>query len=138
VARGSWCRTSREETRMGTGSSWRWTALKGGLAGAAPTSLQWVPPTALPRPKVERPKGARGVDEVKRAKAVQLLDQDLKEAISDLKKDEYRRGLEGAHDLVAMGVIEGKIRMDSQLTMTDRMLLLSEVECATELAGGPS
>jgi len=74
---------------------------------------------------------------VQRAKAVQILDQDVKEAISDMKKDEYRRALEGAHDSVALGIIENKIRVDFQPVMADKLLLLSEVECTTALAGGP-
>jgi hypothetical protein len=72
---------------------------------------------------------------MQRAKAVQIFDQDLKEAISDVKKDEYRRELENARDLAALEIIEHRIRTDFQLTRGDRLQLLAEVERATALAG---
>ncbi|MGP8124607.1 MAG: hypothetical protein ACLQEQ_01915 [Nitrososphaerales archaeon] len=72
---------------------------------------------------------------MQRAKAVQIFEQDRKEAISDVKGDEYRRELGNARNLVALGIIEHKIRTDFQLTMSERLQLLAEVECATALAG---
>ena len=72
---------------------------------------------------------------MQRAKTVQVFDQDLKEAISDVKKDEYRRELETVRDLVALGVMEHRIMTDFQLTRNDRLQLLAEVERATALAG---
>ena len=72
---------------------------------------------------------------MQRAKAVQVFDQDLKEAISDMKKDEYRGELESVRNLVVLGIIEHKIRTDFQLTRNDRLQLLAEVERATALAG---
>lgn len=72
---------------------------------------------------------------MQRAKAVQVFDQDLKEAISDVRKDEYRRELETVHNLVRLEIIEHKIRTDFQLTRNDRLQLLAEVERATALAG---
>ena len=72
---------------------------------------------------------------MQRAKAVQVFDQDLKEAISDVKRDEYRRELETMRDLVWLDIIEHKIRTDFQLTRNDRLQLLAEVERATALAG---
>jgi len=72
---------------------------------------------------------------MQRAKAVQIFDQDLKEAISDLKKVEYRRELENARKLVALNVIEYMIRTDFQLTLSDRLQLLGEAERATALVG---
>ncbi len=65
---------------------------------------------------------------MQRAKAVQLLDQDLKEAISDVKKDGYRKALEEAHDQTALSLVEHEIRSDFQLTRDDRLQLLGEVE----------
>ncbi len=72
---------------------------------------------------------------MQRAKAVQVFDQDLKEAISDVKKDEYRRELETVRNSVALGIIGHRTRTDFQLTRNDRLQLLAEVERATALAG---
>ncbi len=71
---------------------------------------------------------------MQRAKAMQVFDQDLKEAISSVKKDEYRRALGWAHDLMALNVIEHKIRTDSQLTQDDRVQLLGDIERVAALA----
>lgn len=72
---------------------------------------------------------------MQRAKAVQMFEQDVKEAILDVKKDEYRRELENVRKLVALNIIEHKIRTDFQLTRNDRLQLLGEVERATALIG---
>ena len=72
---------------------------------------------------------------MQKAKAVQVFDQDLKEAISDVKKDEYRRELENVRNLAALNIIEHRIRTDFQLTRNDRLQLLGEAERATALAG---
>jgi hypothetical protein len=72
---------------------------------------------------------------VQRTKAVQVFDQDLKEAISDVQKDEYRRELETVRNLVRLDIIEHKIRTDFQLTRNDGLQLLAEVKRATALAG---
>jgi hypothetical protein len=71
---------------------------------------------------------------MQRAKAVQVFDQDLKEAISDVKRDEYKRELENARNLAALDIIEHRIRTDFQLTRNDRLQLLAEVGRATALA----
>ena len=55
------------------------------------------------------------------------LDQDLKEAVSLVKRHDYERMLKHAHDLVGLGAIEHQVRMDSRLTQGDRVLLLSAV-----------
>lgn len=65
---------------------------------------------------------------MQRAKVTQAFDQDLKEAISDVKKDEYERALEEAHDLMALNAIEHRIRTDFQLTQDDRVQLLGDIE----------
>jgi hypothetical protein len=72
---------------------------------------------------------------VQRAKAVQVLDRDLKEAISDVKRDGYRKALGEAHDLVALSLVEHEIRLDFQLTRDDRLQLLGEVEHASASCG---
>lgn len=64
---------------------------------------------------------------MQRAKAAQVLEQDLKEAISIVKKDEYRRALREAHDLTALNSVEHRIRTDSQLAQDDRVQLLGEL-----------
>lgn len=64
---------------------------------------------------------------MQRAKATQVLEQDLKEAISNVKKDEYRRALREAHDLTVLDSIEHRIRTDSQLAQDDRVQLLGEL-----------
>jgi len=67
---------------------------------------------------------------MQREKAVQVLSRDLKEAISDAKKEGYRRALAGAHDSVALSFIEHEIRRDFQLTRVDKLQLLGEAEWA--------
>jgi hypothetical protein len=64
---------------------------------------------------------------MQRAKVMQVFEQDLKEAISSVKKDEYRRALREAHDLEVLNSIEHEIRIDFQLTQDDRIELLSEL-----------
>jgi hypothetical protein len=72
---------------------------------------------------------------MQRAKTVQVLDRDLKEAISDVKKNEYRMELKRSRNSVALSAIEHRIRVDFQLTGNDRLQLLAEVERADALAG---
>jgi molybdopterin converting factor small subunit len=55
------------------------------------------------------------------------LDEDLKEAVSLLKRQDYEGMLKRAHDLVGLGSIEHQVRMDSRLTQGDRIRLLSAV-----------
>ena len=56
------------------------------------------------------------------------FNRDLKEAISDVKKREYRRELLSAVDSATLRIIDHRIRTDSQLTVNDRLQLLSEIE----------
>jgi hypothetical protein len=55
------------------------------------------------------------------------LDQELKEAVSLLKRRDYERMLKSAHDLLGLGDIEHQVWTDSRLTQGDRILLLSAV-----------
>jgi hypothetical protein len=71
---------------------------------------------------------------MQRAKVIQVFGQDLKEAISDVKKDEYRKELEDARDSVALNVVEHRIRTDFQLTQDDRLQLLGDAERITASA----
>jgi hypothetical protein len=75
------------------------------------------------------------MNQMQKAKMTQAFDQDLKEAISDVKKGEYWRKLETVHDPVALDAMEHEIVIDSQLARNDRLQLLAEVERATALAG---
>ena len=70
------------------------------------------------------------MNQIQRAKTVQVFSQDLKEAISDVKREEYRRELENVRNLVAPDIIEHRIITDSQLTRNDKLQLLAEVELA--------
>ncbi|HYB75391.1 MAG TPA: hypothetical protein VEC08_00380 [Nitrososphaerales archaeon] len=72
---------------------------------------------------------------MQRAKAVHVFDQDLREAISGVKKDGYRKVLEEAHDQASLRVIEHEIRSDFQLTGDDRLQLLGEAEQASASFG---
>lgn len=72
---------------------------------------------------------------MQRAKAVQVFDQDVREAISDVKKDGYRKALGEAHGPVGLSLIEHEIRLDFQLTRDDRLQLLGEVEHASASFG---
>lgn len=58
---------------------------------------------------------------------LRTLSQDLKEEISLVKRHDYERMLEHAHDLMGLGVIERQVRMDLSLTQGDRILLLSAI-----------
>ena len=68
---------------------------------------------------------------MQRAKAVQVFDQDLREANSDVKKEGYRKSLGEVRDAAALSFIEHEIRSDFQLTRDDRLQLLGEVEHAS-------
>jgi hypothetical protein len=75
-----------------------------------------------------RERAIGGADQMQRAKVMQVLERNLKEAISNVKKDGYRRTLGNAHDMTALNVIEHRIRTDFQLTQDDRIQLLGDVE----------
>jgi len=72
---------------------------------------------------------------MQRAKAVEVYGQDLKDVISELRKEAHRKALGGAHDIVALRLIEHKVRSDFQLTRDDRLELLAEVELASASFG---
>jgi hypothetical protein len=67
---------------------------------------------------------------MQRAKALPLFDQGLKDAISEVRRDEYRRELAAAPSSVSLNVIENRVRADYQLTLDDRLQLVGEIECA--------
>jgi ribosome recycling factor len=71
---------------------------------------------------------------VQKAKVTHIFAEDLREAISNVKRDEYRRALDGAHDPKILDAIQHKIRTDSQLTQEDRIQLLGDVERAADLS----
>ena len=73
--------------------------------------------------------------QMQRVKTVQVFDKDFKEAISDVKKNEYRRELETVRGPVALGAMEHRIMTDLQLTRNDKLQLLAEVERAAARAG---
>lgn len=64
---------------------------------------------------------------MQRTKAVQVFDKDLKDAISEVKKEKYRRELMAAHSSLALDIIENRVRADYQLTSDDRFQLMSEI-----------
>jgi hypothetical protein len=72
---------------------------------------------------------------MRRARAVQVFRQDLKEAISGVKKDGYRKEMGEYRDLDALSLLEHEIRSDYQLTRDDRLQLLGEVELASASLG---
>jgi hypothetical protein len=53
---------------------------------------------------------------MQKAKVMQDFDQDLKEAVSGVKKEEYRKAVEEARDLFALDIVEHRIRTDFQPT----------------------
>ena len=77
----------------------------------------------------------RGTSTVRRTTVLQALGQDLKKAISDVKRDQYRRMLAATHDSMALRYVEQRIRIDSQLTQDDRLQLLGEVGSLTAMMG---
>lgn len=68
------------------------------------------------------------------AKVTQINKQDLKEAISNVRRQGYRRALGEARVLMALNTIEHKIRTDPQLTQDDRVQLLGDAERVAALA----
>jgi hypothetical protein len=70
---------------------------------------------------------------MQRAKVLQVFEQDLKESISGLKKDEYRRAMRDAHDQMALNSIEHEININFQLIQDDRIQLLSELNVLPRL-----
>jgi len=104
------------------------TAPEGERAGVALTASQKIR-TVLDFRSREESAG------MQRARATQVFSRDLREAISDLKKDGYRRALEEAHDQVALSLIERGIRSDYQLGRDDRLQLLAQVELASHDRG---
>jgi hypothetical protein len=64
-------------------------------------------------------------------RAVQVSDESLKEAISDVKREGYRRAIVGAHSVASLTRIEHEIRFDFQLTQDARLQLLGEVGIAS-------
>jgi hypothetical protein len=64
-----------------------------------------------------------------------IFDHDLKEAISGVKRDEYRKVMGNTLSPMVLIAIERRIRTDSQLTRDDRMQLLGDVERFAALVG---
>ena len=64
---------------------------------------------------------------MQRARIHDTFEQDLKEAISWLKKTQYEMMLAKTHDEGAVHGLDQKIRVDSQLTWDDKAKLLAEV-----------
>jgi hypothetical protein len=64
-----------------------------------------------------------------------VFDQDLKETISNVKRDEYRKVMGNTQSPMDLIVIECRIRTDSQLTRDDRMQLLGDAERFAALVG---
>ena len=56
------------------------------------------------------------------------FNSELKEAISDVKTHEYKRKLLVTLDPAVLRLIDYRVRTESQLTMLDRLQLLSEIE----------
>jgi len=67
---------------------------------------------------------------MQRAKTHQVFDRDLKDAISQVRKEEYRKAIEEVHDLDSLSRIDHEIRSNFQLTRDDRLQLLGEAELA--------
>ena len=66
---------------------------------------------------------------MQREKAAEsFFDQDLKEAVSEVRRNEYRRATEAVRDPVSLKVIEIKVRTDFNLTQDDRLQLLGDIE----------
>jgi hypothetical protein len=68
------------------------------------------------------------------AEVAHVFARDLKEAISNVKRDEYRRALGETHDPMVLNAMEHRVRTDSQLTQDDRVQLLGEIERVAALA----
>jgi len=64
---------------------------------------------------------------LQKREAVRALEQDLKAEISLVKRHEYERLYEHSLGVVGLGAIDRQVRMDSRLTLADRILLLNAV-----------
>lgn len=58
---------------------------------------------------------------------LRMLDEELKEEISVVKRMGYLQALERTPNLPSLGAIERQVRLDTGLTARDRSLLLSTV-----------
>ena len=67
---------------------------------------------------------------MQRTKTQDVFEQDLKEAISWTKKNQYEKMLAMARDEGDMRELDQRIRTDTQLTQDDRVELLAEVNGA--------
>jgi hypothetical protein len=74
-----------------------------------------------------------GSDWQRRGKAMQSFERDLKETVSDVKKEEYRREMRQAASLESLFSIEREVETDFQLTQSDRLQLLGEVHTLPRL-----
>lgn len=69
---------------------------------------------------------------MKRAEALQVMEQDLKEVVSSLRTEEYNRALEKARDYIDLRAIELHVKKDSRLSAIHRDQLLRGIEDAID------
>jgi len=65
---------------------------------------------------------------MQRANVVRPHNQDLNETISIVKKEVYRKALREAQSPEALNAVERQVMADFQLTQSDRIQLLGEIE----------
>jgi len=68
---------------------------------------------------------------LEKAEALQELEEDLKEAVSTLRQEEYRWAIEKARDPADLRVVEINMMKDSRLSPNQRGQLLKRLEDAT-------
>ncbi len=67
------------------------------------------------------------ISPLQKRELMRMLDRDLREEISVVKRLGYEHALRQTTSLVSIGDIERQVRIDSRLTQGDRSLLLSAV-----------
>ena len=68
---------------------------------------------------------------MRKAEEQQLVQQDLREIVSEMRKEEYHRALERAKGLDYLRRIELQVREDSKLSPLHRSQLLKNLEDAS-------
>lgn len=67
---------------------------------------------------------------MRKAEEQQLMEQDLREVVSEMRNEEYRRALERARGPDYLRSIELRVREDSRLSPVHRSQLLKSLEDA--------
>lgn len=65
---------------------------------------------------------------MQRAKLKQVMEKDMKQVVSNVKRDQFMKAISETRDPLAMEDVKRRIRVDPQLSEGDRIQLLSKAE----------